>query len=331
MHLTRVHRGSKYVFLLVLTIVGLCMTSHALAQDRPTKNSFRVDPAFVEIDTLRDSADKQFPIKNSNISAQPINVQLSFLPVTFASKDDKMAFPITKSVLSSHIIPSAENFIIGPGETKTILLSLVDFDLLSSADYYEALAARISTKDTPNKASGASVLANITTLLLVKNGGADTYPEYAFEKGSFSLPPIAFDIPKTVTIRLSNGGKTYGIPRGLITITDMLGRTVIRGPLNTDSVRIFPGSIRLFDVDLLSENIALPMYIGTYQLDMYDAYVKEHSRLSQTRTFLYIDPLFGILVLVVAPLYVVFLKYASNVKKRRQAMDSATRASRKQQ
>jgi len=331
MHLTRAHRGGKHTFLLALTIVGFCINSFAYAQDRPTKNSFRVDPAFVEIDTLRDAADKQFPIKYSNFSAQPINVQLSFLPVTFASEEDKMVFPITKSVLSSHIIPSAENFLIGPGETKTILLSLTDFDLLSSTDYYEALTARISTESSPSKVSGASVLANITTLLLVKNGGADTYPEYAFEEGSFSLAPITFNIPDTLTIRLSNSGKTYGIPRGLITITDMLGRTVIRGPLNTDSVRIFPGSIRLFDVKLLSETIALPMYIGTYKLDMYDAYVKEQSKLSQTRTFLYIDPLFGILALVVAPLYVVFLKYASNVKKRRQAMDSAARSSRKQQ
>ena len=328
MHLPVAHKRGKYPQLLIITIIGLCLSaSQVFAQGKPVNSSFRVDPAFIEIDTLRDSADKQFPIKYSNFSAQPINVQLSFLPVTFASKEDKMAFPITKSVLSSHILPSAENFLIGPGETKTILLSLADFDLLSSADYYEALTARISTEGSPSKTSGASVLANITTLLLVKNGGADTYPEYAFEEGDFSLPPITFDIPKTVTIRLSNSGKTYGIPRGLITVTDMFGRIVIRGPLNTDSVRIFPGSIRLFDVGLLSERIALPMYIGTYQLDMYDAYVKEKSKLSETRTFLYIDPLFGILGLVVAPLYVVFLKYASNVKKRRQAMDTAARSS----
>ena len=327
MHLPVAHKRGKYPQLLIITIIGLCLSaSQVFAQGKPVNSSFRVDPAFIEIDTLRDSADKQFPIKYSNFSAQPINVQLSFLPVTFASKEDKMAFPITRSVLSSHILPSAENFLIGPGETKTILLSLADFDLLSSADYYEALAARISTEGSASNASGASVLANITTLLLVKNGGADTYPEYAFEKGNFSLPPIAFDIPNTVTIRLSNSGKTYGIPRGLITITDMLGRVVIRGPLNTDSVRIFPGSVRLFDVGLLRERIALPMYIGTYQLEMYDAYVKEKSKLSETRSFLYIDPLFGILALVVAPWYVLFLTYASNVKKRRQAMDTAARS-----
>ena len=331
MHLPVAHKGGKYPQLLIITIIGLCLSSQVFAQGRPAKSSFRVDPAFVEIDTLRDSADKQFPIKYSNLSNQAINVELSFLPVMFASEDEKMLFPITKSILSSHIIPSATTFLIGAGETKTILLSLADLDLLSSTDYYEALTARISTQGSPSKVSGASVLANITTLLLVKNGGADTYPEYAFEKGSFSLTPITFSIPEKLTIRLSNSGKTYGIPRGLITVTDMLGRTVIRGPLNIDSVRIFPGFIRLFDEKLLRERIALPMYVGTYQLDIYDAYVKEKSKLSETRTFLYIDPLFGILALVVAPSYVLFLIYASNVKKRRQAMDSTARSSRKQQ
>ena len=330
MNISHVHRGGQY--LLSLSIVGfvaLSGLSLAFAQDKPSKSSFRVEPAFIEIDTLRDSTDKQFPIKYSNLSTQPINVKLDFLPVTFASKDEKMLFPITKSVLLSHIIPSAGNFSIGPGETKTILLSLADLDLLSSADYYEALAARISTKDSTSKTSGASVLANITTLLLVKNGGTDTYPEYAFEEGSYSLFPILLRYPEKISIRLSNSGKTYGIPRGLITVTDMLGRQVVRAPLNTDSVRIFPGSVRIFDAKLLFERLSLPMYVGTYKLDIYDAYVKEKSQLHQTQIFLYIDPLFGILALVVAPGYVVFLKYASNVKKRRQTMDATARTPRK--
>ena len=320
------HRGGQYLIVLIITIVCLSIPLHAFAQNKQSKNSFKVDPAFIEIDILRDTADKQFPIKYSNFSSQPIQVNLSFLPVTFASKDEKMLFPITKSILSSHIIPSTDSFLIGPGETKTILLSLADLDLLSSADYYEALSARVSTQELSQKAPGASVIANITTLLLVKNGGADTYPEYAFEDGSFSLPFVIFNYPEKVSIRLSNSGKTYGIPRGLLTMNDMLGRQVVRAPLNIDSVRIFPGSVRLFDAKLILETLSLPMYVGKYTLSIYDAYVGEKSQLKDTRTFLYIDPLFGVLALVVAPAYVVFLKYASNVKKRRQAMDSATRS-----
>lgn len=286
---------------------------------------FRVDPAFVEIDTLRDHSDTQIPIKYTNESDKPIHVELSFLPVTFASEDAGMSFPVTQSILSSHIIPSAHTFFIEPGITKTILLSLTDLDLLTSADYYEALSAHISAPSSPDRKAGANVLANITTLLLVKNGGRDAYPIYAFEKGSETIRHVLFTYPEHITLRLSNHGKTYGIPRGLITITDIGGRTVYRGAVNTDSVRIFPGSIRLFDVKILAEGFPLPMYLAHYKIDIHDAYAQERGQLHEEHLFFFVDPIFGILVLVVAPLYVIFLLYASNVKKRRQAMDTAAR------
>lgn len=332
MYLSYLHRGGQYIPTFIISIFTIFfLTSPAYAQDNLPKNSFRVDPAFIEIDTRRDPVDKQFPIKYSNLSGQPMDVELSFLPVTFASDDSHMDFPTSKSVLSSHIIPSTKDFSIGAGETKTILLSLADLDLLSSTDYYEALTARITTQGVANKSSGASVIANITTLLLVKNGGADAFPSYSFEKGSYSLPLITFSIPQKLTLRLSNEGKTYGIPRGLITFTDMFGREILRGPINTDSVRIFPGSTRLLDVSMVTERLALPMYIGRYTIDMYDAYVKEETKFSKAQNFLFVDPLFGILVLVVVPSYVLFLVYASNVKKRRQTLDSTARSAGKQQ
>jgi hypothetical protein len=295
------------------------------AKEDVAKSSFRVDPAFIEIDTVRDPADKQVPIRYTNESGQPVRVELSFLPVTFASDNTGMTFPITKSILSSHIIPSADNFLVEPGMTKTILLSFTDLDLLTSADYYEALSAHISTQSIPDRKTGASVVANITTLVLVKNGGKDAYPIYAFEKGNDTFPPILFTYPEKLTFRISNKGRTYGIPRGLVTVTDIWGRIVYRGAVNTDSVRIFPGSIRLFDVKLLSEGFPLPMYLAQYKVDIYDAYAKGRGLLHEERSFLFLDPLFGILALVAAPLYVIFLVYASHVKKRRQAMDPAAR------
>ncbi|MBP6994203.1 hypothetical protein KBB12_03100 [Candidatus Woesebacteria bacterium] len=326
MYSTYLHRGGQYIPAFIISLfTALLLTSQVYAQDNLPKNSFRVDPAFIEIDTHRDPADKQFPIKYSNLSGQSMDVELSFLPVTFASDDTRMDFPTSKSVLSSHIIPSADKFSIGPGETKTIVLSLADLDLLSSTDYYEALAARITTQGVATTSSGASVVANITTLLLVKNGGTDAFPSYSFENGSYSLPLVAFTIPEKLTLRLSNKGKTYGIPRGLITFTDMFGREVFRGPINTDSVRIFPGSTRLLAVKMVTERLALPMYIGRYNLAMYDAFVKDETQLTKAQSFLFIDPLFGVLALVVAPSYVLFLVYASHVKKRRKAMDSAAR------
>lgn len=321
------HRQTQAIGILLL--VSFCILRWGItvyAKDAATKNSFRVDPAFVEIDTLRDPADGQIPIKYTNESNQPVHVELSFLPVTFASENTGMTFPITKSVLSSHIIPSADNFIVEPGITKTILLSVTNLDLLTSADYYEALSAHISTSSAPDQKAGASVAANITTLLLVRNGGADAYPLYMFEKGNETLPPILLTYPEKLDLHLSNQGKTYGIPRGLITVTDMWGRDVYRGVVNTDSVRIFPGSTRLFDVQLLAERFPLPMYIARYKIDIYDAYAREKSRLHEEHSFLFIDPLFGMFALVVAPLYVIFLVYASKLKKRRQAMDSAARS-----
>lgn len=321
------HRQNYSIgILLAISFVILGWGIPVYAKENIAKSSFRVDPAFIEIDTVRDPADGQVPIKYTNESSQPVRVELSFLPVTFASDNTGMTFPITKSVLSSHIIPSADDFLVEPGTTKTILLSFTDLDLLTSADYYEALSAHISTQSIPDQKTGASVVANITTLILVKNGGKDAYPIYAFEKGNDTFPPILFTYPEKLTFRISNHGRTYGIPRGLVTVTDMWGRTVYRGAVNIDSVRIFPGSVRLLDTKLLSEGFPLPMYIAQYKVDIYDAYAKENGLLHEERSFLFLDPLFGILALVAAPLYVIFLVYASKVKKRRKALDSAARS-----
>lgn len=319
-------RSWKWIITICIFAVLLIYSTTLLnAQEKPVKSSFRVDPAFIEIDTTHDAKDRQMPIRYTNFTTSNISVELDFLPVTFAKNDVGMEFPQTKSVLASHIIPSANTFSIGPGETKTILLYLTDLDQLAATDFYEALTARVITQDSARRTSGATVIANITTLILLRNGGKDAFPSYRLDTKNALFPKVLFLYPKTVTTALTNTGKTYGVPRGVITITDMLGNTISQGAFNTDSIRIFPGSTRLLDAELKTGGSPLSTYIATYRVELYDDNLKGVTKISQKGNFIVLDPLFGVLALLALPAYVIFLGYVSRVKKNRKTLDSTAR------
>lgn len=281
------------------------------------KSSIRVSPAFVEIDTSQTNNADQITIDYTNTNAQQVHIGLSFLPVTFVGDPNAIRFPITKSILSSHVIPSSNEFDILAGETKTIVLSLVDLNLLADADYYEALVAKVSS-DSVSTTSSSGIVGNITTLLFVRNSKSGRIPRYTVKTGTHILPRVLFSYPQQIDLSIENRGDTYGIPRGLVTMTDMAGRTVRRGAINEDSVRIFPRSSRTMNVKLVGDEVLLPAHVGFLRVDMRDQYSAHvEATLKQQIMFVYIDPLFGIPLLIVVLLCMISLVYGKTKNRHR--------------
>jgi hypothetical protein len=53
-----------------------------------------------------------------------------------------------------------------------------------------------------------------------------------------------------VTLRFENSGNVHVVPRGILTLTDPIGRTVGRGILNESSSMILPESQRFYKTEL---------------------------------------------------------------------------------
>lgn len=317
----------KYILVVVTCLIFLTQPKSVWGA---TKGSMRVSPAFVEINSQQNTiSNLQIPIEYTNTSTHPIHVELSYLPVTFAKDEAKMQFPITKSVLSSHLIPSNTSFEVASGETKTIVLTSVDTELLPDADYYEALVARITPFETTTTTT-TGVVGNITTLILMKKNSGDVQPIYSVTKGSSILPTVLLSYPTQIAINIKNNGRTYGIPRGVVKFVDMFGRTVRQGVVNNDSARIFPDTSRLIRVALLGDTIILPMHYGYFDWSIYDQYTKITGYAYHDRQmYIYVNPYFCLSLLVIAGLIMLFLIYAKARIRHKKAtsLDATSRSS----
>lgn len=296
-----------------LVACALFYTPGVYAKNIPPQGSFRVEPAFIEVDVSKDFEAQQIPIRYSNLTDSVVDVELTFFPVTFAD-DERMTIQSEPSTLVSHILPSTQSFVVAPMETKTVLLSFQNLDLLSSSDYYEALSATINVRADGEASQGASIYAQITTVLLVHNTASNRHPVYSFAPYQPILNNIVFSYPANTLVSLSNTGNTYGIPRGTIQVNDVFGRLVASGSVNPDSVRIFPQSTRLVDITMNKEPVFTPIALARYELALYDQHAQDKGSISDFRMFLFIDPLFLILTLVFASIFVLFLMYVSRIR-----------------
>lgn len=295
-------------FFLLAVILAICFamfpTKWVFAASR---GSMKVSPAFVEIDVSKVVEGQQVSVEYSNSSNQPIQIHLSFVPVTFAGDDAQLIFKSTQSVLSSHILPSTTLFEVKPGEIKTVVLTLTNLHLLAEADYYEALVARITHNQVAT--GGAAVSANITTLVLLTKRGPNDYPVFSIPEPQKVFPPVLFSLPALITIPIKNDGPTYGVPRGEIIIKDFIGRELRHAILNESSIKVFPYSTRSITATTLGTTIALPFHAGLIQTRIRDAYSAHRlGKIEKTSYYLFVDPVF---VLSLATFCVIFFFYGS--------------------
>lgn len=237
------------------------------ATNSPAETGFVVSPAYqnVSIGQSQEQAHYEVTLTNSTGTDQAFKLST----VDFGSLNDSggVAFLgsstssfAKKYGLSNWMKLDADTVTVPAGKDVQIGVSVLNSDTLTSGGHYGAILATAQT--APNgpamqpRVGVFEVLSSL--LLLIKQGGAPP----SLIATSQSANGGWWNMPSTVTDRFQNQGNVHVTPRGVIEVTDPLGRVVERGSINVDSGIILPQMYRKYTTSLYT--MAKPRIPGHY-------------------------------------------------------------------
>ncbi len=159
------------------------------------------------------------------------------------------------------------------------------------------------------KDSGVSLNASLGSLIFLKVNG-QTKEQLSLEEFSVNTGGSASWLlegtPITVVQRIKNTGNTFEQPVGLVTITDMFGKTVATLPVNEEKRLILSDSTRKFEEKLDSSVIGDKFLFGKYTASFEMNYGTAATELKQDITF-WIIPyklIAGVIILLIIAFFV---------------------------
>ena len=254
----------KFLFF-VLVGVGfafLCPT-HALAGE----TGLTVTPVFQEVTLATDEAEARFSITLTNQTDGPLVLRPSV--VDFGSLDESggVAFLgasdnlVRKYSLASWMRPEKDIVSLEAGESEDLRVVIENRESLSPGGHYGAVLFTIGNEEGDAKENVVAVNQLLSVLVFAKKEGGEIYRlnllDRTWERS------LLFGLSQT-SLRFQNEGNVHIVPRGIVTLTDPLGRVVEKGIINTESGLVLPESQRTFVTKL---SLVTPLLIpGRYTL-----------------------------------------------------------------
>ena len=254
----------KFLFF-VLVGVGfafLCPT-HALAGE----TGLTVTPVFQEVTLATDEAEARFSITLTNQTDGPLVLRPSV--VDFGSLDESggVAFLgasdnlVRKYSLASWMRPEKDIVSLEAGESEDLRVVIENRESLSPGGHYGAVLFTIGNEEGDAKENVVAVNQLLSVLVFAKKEGGEIYRlnllDRTWERS------LLFGLSQT-SLRFQNEGNVHIVPRGIVTLTDPLGRVVEKGIINTESSLVLPESQRTFVTKL---SLVTPLLIpGRYTL-----------------------------------------------------------------
>lgn len=279
--------GFFYLFLFI--------QSPSLAQDK--MGGVVLSPAFEEVVMTPDDTEKKVAIQLQNNDTKEVTFEL--FPINFRLVDDygKIGFVGQDSkeysfALSSFILLDDSTYTLRPKEKISIPVTIKNRQDLSPGGHYAAIVARVVQENKETVISPA-----VSSLILLRKTGGETY-NLSIRDAGWPRGLFAFGYKSNFSVLFQNQGNVHLTPFGEIRVTDVLGRTLYKGVVNTSSLKIFPLSRRYIPVKLTRLNWSLPISINKISIKGHDSldkvtYLHEDS-------FIYIHPLvMPILILVI--------------------------------
>lgn len=283
------HASTKFVTSLIGVVFCFiffhpCVAT-AYAQD---KASVTVEPAFSEliIKETDATASSSFRIKNNTDT--PLEFTLHPFDIRQTDEKGNIAFydkPVgNQFTLATFIRVPSESLRIEPGKSTVVPIIVTNSQDMSPGGHYGAIIARFS----PVKAdSGQKIVPAISSILFVRKIGGEIF-HLSLKKIEFGKRAVVFSIPSTVKLLFENQGNTHIIPRGVIELQDVYGKTIYEGTVNDGSTPVLPQLTREIIVPLRQISFGFP-------IQLYTMSVRGHGSPSavsfaQETSFVYISP-----------------------------------------
>ncbi|KKR31689.1 MAG: hypothetical protein UT63_C0063G0002 [Candidatus Gottesmanbacteria bacterium GW2011_GWC2_39_8] len=296
----------KFIFTFIIFSL-LLLLPDSIVQAKEVQG-ISITPPFQELVILE--KDNQVPFSIEFRNQTDTNKTLRFSVIDFGSLDESggVAFlgnageAIEKKYgLASWIILEKDNMELDPGGKQILKVTVENRESLSPGGHYGAIMVYVGKEE---EASLVSFTQVISSLVFVKKTGGEKYGMNLAEK-SYIKNKLFF--PRQVNLRFQNTGNVHLVPRGVVTVTDWIGRTIGKGIINQETGRILPESFRIYPVVL--EMIGSPILPGMYNVDIDYRYSEKKNFDRATFSFFYPGFLgFGIVVLLIILFVVIILR-----------------------
>lgn len=298
--MTQLVRHSTFILLAVVSAANLLPVS-AVAAAKPT-NAIRVSPALSNIQLAAGETSRTINAQVYNLTDSPLTVALSIrdFGASMTSSGRVSFFGSSYNPASNpHSLQTAVSFVspsitLTPKSSQTVPITLSNVDKLAPGGHYGA----VLFSSQPFAASGShtrvSVNSAVASLVFLTTASGGTQ---ALQLLPMSLGPLRFTLPATSYIAFKNTGNTQSAPEGQLTLYGPGGTIAGTTVLNSGSGLILPGTSRPFTASLPLQHtwLALP---GVYRLELQYRDPTQTQFSVVNKRFLFINPLFVLLVLV---------------------------------
>lgn len=252
-----------------------------------------VTPMFRDIAIGEDEAQKDFTVSVRNDTEVLVTLRLSMLDFGSLDESGGVAFLGAQSdlekkyALASWMRPEKDAIALLPGETQDVRITIENRESLSPGGHYAAILFKAGD-DTgvPDQANRVALNQLFSVLVFAKKVGGEVY---RLNLNDYEYVQRFWMLPRTVRLRFQNGGNVHVVPRGLVTVTDPLGRTVHKGIVNEESSLVLPETLRTIVASMKS--VALSVVPGRYVLTIASRYDGRENFDMVSETFWYFPPL----------------------------------------
>lgn len=277
----------------IAALLAISMEGSVSAQTRKSKGGITISPALQEITLTPDKSELTFDFSVTNNTAEPVEFALSV--ADFGSLDESggvlFVGDAEKSLnykfgLASWVTLQKDRLVVDARKTEKVPITILNKQSLTPGGHYAAVLVTPS-----NDSAGGDKKVQITqvasSLLFVKKLGGEIYK---LDLKSFDFGSNIFALTNSVELDFQNRGNVHVVPRGIVTVTDPIGKTVRRGIVNTQSAIVLPESVRQIRSPLEPEGRAwIP---GTYKATAAYRFDGQDTLLTKETTFLYIPALY---------------------------------------
>lgn len=264
-----------------------------------------VSPAFQEVVLAPQDQGRDFRVSLTNDTDTLLTLRVSVFDFGSLDESGGVAFLGAsndlekKYALASWIRPEKDVLTLASGETGDIRVTIENRGSLGPGGHYGALTFKIIDDERDGGPGGTIAVSQVfTTLVFVKKLGGEIY---GMELASQEYGGNLLSWGETLRLRFQNSGNVHLVPRGTVTVTDLLGRQVAKGIINEESALILPETWRIYPVRLRS---LVPHFIpGRYTFDISYRYDGQENFATTTLTADFIPPAAMVFVLVPVALF----------------------------
>lgn len=287
----------------LLTALGCCLLfvhlHSEIASAQEHKNgTLTVSPAYVEVTLAEPSEEQTISLRYTNNSSSPVSLQMFPLNFNHTDANGTIGFLSQDTgsysyALASYLSLSASEIQIDPKQSVVFDVLVRNSPALTPGGHYGAVIAKVITN--PDDSEGAIIAPSLSTLIFLRKTGGERYNLSL--KQTVPASGVMFNYPDQMQLEFQNEGNVHMVPYGTVEITDMFGRMIKRGILNTSSFMVMPESRRNISVSLEQVTWSFPISFNMITVSGNDS-LKKTTFLHKDST-LYISPwFFGLIIAI---------------------------------